>query len=52
MTNHHFFIAMVLTAIFFLTACEKDDPVIPNEEELITTLTYTLTPSGGVQPLH
>ena len=38
---------MVLTAIFFLTACEKDDPVIPNEEELITTLTYTLTPSGG-----
>lgn len=29
-----------------LQGCEKD-PVIPNPEELITTLTYTLTPSGG-----
>ena len=33
-------------ALFF-TACEKDDPEIPNEEELITTLNYTLTPQGG-----
>ncbi|MEX0812750.1 MAG: hypothetical protein WD048_11090 [Chitinophagales bacterium] len=31
----------------FLAACEKDDPEIPNEEELITTLTYTLTPQSG-----
>jgi hypothetical protein len=30
----------------FLSSCDKDpDPV--NEEELITTLTYTLTPRGG-----
>lgn len=29
------------------TSCEKEDPDIPNEEEVITTLTYTLTPSGG-----
>lgn len=28
-------------------SCEKKDPVIPNEEELITTLRYTLTPNGG-----
>jgi len=33
--------------IIILSACEKDDPVIPNEEELITTLTYTMTASGG-----
>lgn len=36
---------LVITLIF--TACKKDDPVIPNEEELITTLNYTLTPTGG-----
>jgi hypothetical protein len=28
-------------------SCEKKDPVIPNEEELITTLSYTLTPLNG-----
>ncbi|MFT4756459.1 MAG: hypothetical protein ACI91R_001106 [Vicingaceae bacterium] len=36
-----------------LFACKEDDenepvvPVIPNEEEVITTVRYTLTPSGG-----
>lgn len=30
-----------------MLACEKDDPVIPNEEELITTLEYTLVSSTG-----
>lgn len=39
-------------AYFFLLAslvisCQKDDPEIPNEEELITTLIYTLTPENG-----
>lgn len=34
-----------LAAIF--TACDKEDPVIPNEEELITTLIYRLEPLGG-----
>lgn len=38
----------VLTAFF---ACEKDEPEIPNEEELITTVTYTLTPDGGGTPV-
>ncbi|MDW7694794.1 hypothetical protein R9C00_08575 [Flammeovirgaceae bacterium SG7u.111] len=32
----------------FLSSCSDDpEPEIPNEEELITTLTYTLTPVGG-----
>lgn len=34
-----FFISMAL----FFVSCEKDDPKLPNEEELITTVTYTLT---------
>lgn len=28
-------------------SCEKDTPIKPHEEELITTLRYTLTPEGG-----
>ncbi|MCF8465016.1 MAG: type 1 periplasmic binding fold superfamily protein [Flavobacteriales bacterium] len=39
--------ALPLLAVVSLTSCEKDDPEIPNEEELITTLVYTLTPDGG-----
>jgi hypothetical protein len=34
-------------ALLFLFSCEKDNPVIENEEELITTLTYKLTASDG-----
>ncbi len=37
---------MFITAILF-TACKKDDPVIPDEPELITTLNYSLTPIDG-----
>ena len=40
-------IALLFLAVFVLSSCEKEDPVIPNEEEVITTLTYTLTPVGG-----
>jgi hypothetical protein len=43
--------ALPLFSILFFTACEKEDPVIPNEEELITTLVYTLTPEGGGNPV-
>jgi hypothetical protein len=32
-----------------ICSCSKDDPIIPNEEELITTVTYTLTPNDGGQ---
>lgn len=37
---------ILLSAVIF-SACEKDDPVIPNEEELITTLIYRLEPLGA-----
>ncbi|MBT8229195.1 MAG: hypothetical protein KJO50_02980 [Bacteroidia bacterium] len=41
----------VIMALFCLsllmTSCGKDDPIIPNEEELITTLNYTLTSNNG-----
>ena len=47
MIKNLLFIAMVITSSLLFTACEKDDPVIPNEEELITTLKYTLTPNDG-----
>lgn len=40
-------IAFAIALSMVYTACDKDDPVIPNEEELITTLTYTLTPDSG-----
>jgi len=40
-----------LALVFFVatafTACSSDDPEVVNEEELITTLTATLKPSGG-----
>ncbi len=34
-----------------LSSCDTKDPVVPNEEELITTLIYTLTPASGVDPI-
>lgn len=37
---------LLLSAAIF-SACEKEDPVIPNEEELITTLIYRLEPLGA-----
>lgn len=43
------FSLFVLTILF--SACKKDDPIIPNEEEVITTLTYTLTPMDGGAPV-
>lgn len=42
-----FHILMLMVVIIGLSSCEKDDPVIPNEGELITTLIYTLTPQNG-----
>ena len=33
--------------MLFITSCKKDDPIIENEEELITTLIYTLTQEAG-----
>ena len=41
--------ALLVGSTFFLS-CEDEvnDPSIPNEEEVITTLTYTLTAAGSV----
>ena len=42
----------ILFIIGFMSfsSCKKDDPVVPNEEELITTLNYTLTDSASIVP--
>ncbi|MFT4661370.1 MAG: hypothetical protein ACJA1H_001261 [Glaciecola sp.] len=40
--------------MLFISACKKDepdDPIIPNEEEIITALNFTLTPDGGGTPI-
>ena len=41
------FLPLLLATILIFSACKKDDPVIVDEEELITTLRYTLTPATG-----
>ena len=37
----------LLVSVSFVACNDDDDPEIPNEEELITTVTYTLVPNGG-----
>jgi hypothetical protein len=44
--RHSKALIIILVAIGF-AACQKDDPIIPNEEEVITTLIYTLSPNNG-----
>lgn len=39
--------SILMLGLLVFISCEKDDPEIPNEEELITTVTYTLTPASG-----
>lgn len=43
-------LALSVSCLFMLS-CEKENPIIPNEEELITTLSYTLSPSNGGTPV-
>lgn len=45
MKNVHYMLVLLVVSLIF-PGCEKDDPFIPNEEELITTLVYTLTPQN------
>ncbi len=45
-----FSIFALLAILISFSACD-DDPVIPPTPELITTLTYTLTPDGGGTPV-
>jgi hypothetical protein len=44
-------LVMGVCSMLFITSCKKDDPIIENEEELITTLIYTLTPEAGGAPV-
>jgi hypothetical protein len=46
MKNSILIAILLLFSIGFI-ACEKEDPVIPNEEELITTLKLSFQPVGG-----
>lgn len=61
-TNAHFFTMLRIPGIFFcciilfaslmfFQSCDKNDPMPVNEEEVITTLTMTLTPDGGGMPV-
>ena len=48
-------LALSVLSLVFFSSCKKDDPkepVIPNEEEVITTLNLTLTPVGGGTPVE
>lgn len=47
MTKNFLFIVWVFATCLSFTACDPEDPEIPHEEELITTLNYTLTPTGS-----
>jgi len=51
MKKLNFPITLLLAFTLVFTACDKDDPEVVNEEELITTLSYTLTPSRGGTPI-
>lgn len=39
------FLLFLMVPVLF--SCEKDDPITPNEEEVITTMILTLTPDSG-----
>jgi len=42
------FLSLAIIATVLFTGCKDDpDPIVPNEEELITTVNYTLSPAGG-----
>jgi hypothetical protein len=47
MKPNKIFFFLILALGLTVISCGDDDPIIPNEEELITTLTYTLTPQNG-----
>ena len=38
---------IALTLGLAIVSCKKDDPIIPDQQEVITTLKYTLTPKDG-----
>lgn len=40
-------LTVVSATMLLLGSCKKEDPIIPNEEEIITSLIYTLSPEAG-----
>jgi hypothetical protein len=43
-----YFLSLVFVSFLLtITSCTVDEPVSPNEEEIITTLRYVLTPTGS-----
>lgn len=47
MTSRNLSLAMIFMFSIIFTACDKDDPIVENEEELITTVNFTLTSVTG-----
>ena len=45
------FPTLLLAGLALLSACDKDDPELENQEELITTVRLTFTPAGGGTPV-
>ena len=43
----YIFIINIIFSVLFLNSCKDDDPIDENDGEIITTLTYTLTPTSG-----
>lgn len=43
----YFLPVTILAVMLVFTSCKKDDPDPPNQEEIITTVNYTLTPTSG-----
>jgi len=41
---------LIFLVILVFTSCEKEDPEIPHQEELITTVKFALVPDGGGSP--
>jgi len=47
MKNFKIYTLSLLMVVALFSSCKKDEPEPDNEEELITTLIYTLTPENG-----
>lgn len=46
------YLLLIVIGAFYISSCSKDDPIIPNEEELITTVIYTLTPMNSSESVE
>ena len=42
-----YYLLLLFAGLALFTACDDEEPIIDDPEEVITTLTYTLTPQGG-----